>query len=79
MLGKNIIPLFYKQKAQPSFYSSAPSPTHLSLDALYTWITKKLNNSTTDVVNLVVQELESLLRVQAYRLPVWNTQNAIKE
>ncbi|KAI7889805.1 armadillo-type protein [Mucor mucedo] len=58
---------------------SAPSPTHVSLDALYTWITKKLNSSSPDIVNLVIQELESLLRVQAYRLPVWNTQNAIKE
>lgn len=58
---------------------SAPSPSSLNLDALYKWITKKLSGNINDVTNLVIQELESLLRVNAYRLPIWNTQNAIKE
>ncbi|KAG2234813.1 hypothetical protein INT48_006730 [Thamnidium elegans] len=48
---------------------SAPSPSQVKLDPLFTWITKKLANSINDVVNLMVQELESLLRIQAYRLP----------
>lgn len=61
------------------FTSSAPSPSHVKLDPLFTWITKKLSNSINDVVNLMVQELESLLRIQAYRVPVWNTKDAIKE
>lgn len=61
------------------FFSSAPSPSSLNLDALYKWITKKLSGNINDVTNLVIQELESLLRVNAYRLPIWNTQNAIKE
>lgn len=59
--------------------SSAPSPSHVNLDRLYTWITKKLSGSVKDVVNLMIQEFESLLRVQAYRKPIWNTKNAIKE
>ncbi len=59
--------------------SSAPSPSHVDLGPLFKWITKKLTGSINDVVNLVIQELESLLRITAYRLPVWNTQNAIKE
>ncbi|CAO3627296.1 unnamed protein product [Mucor hiemalis] len=58
---------------------SASSPSSLNLDALYKWITKKLSGTINDVTNLVIQELESLLRINAYRLPVWNTQNAIKE
>ncbi|KAI9356848.1 armadillo-type protein [Pilaira anomala] len=58
---------------------SAPSPSHVNLDPLYTWITKKLSGSVKDVVNLMIQELESLLRVQAYRKPIWNTKNAMKE
>ncbi|KAF1796618.1 armadillo-type protein [Mucor lusitanicus] len=58
---------------------SAPSPSSVDLSALFNWITKKLTGSINDVVNLVIQELESLLRVNTYRLSVWNTQNAIKE
>jgi V-type H+-transporting ATPase subunit H len=60
-------------------YSSAPSPSSVDISVLFNWITKKLTGSTNDVVNLVIQELESLLRVNSYRLSVWNTQNAIKE
>ncbi|KAG2192027.1 hypothetical protein INT46_011845 [Mucor plumbeus] len=58
---------------------SAPSPSSVDISVLFNWITKKLTGSINDVVNLVIQELESLLRVNSYRLSVWNTQNAIKE
>ncbi|KAI8967525.1 armadillo-type protein [Mycotypha africana] len=58
---------------------SAPSPTTVDLSPLFKWITTKLTGSINDVVNLVIQELESILRVNAYRLSVWNTPNAIKE
>ncbi|KAI8637446.1 armadillo-type protein [Parasitella parasitica] len=58
---------------------SAPSSCSVDLSALFNWITRKLTGSQNDVVNLVIQELESLLRVDKYRLSVWNTQNAIKE
>lgn len=59
--------------------SSAPSPASVDLAPLFKWITKKLAGSINDVVNLAIQELESLLRITTYRLPVWNTQNAMKE
>ncbi|CEP16084.1 hypothetical protein [Parasitella parasitica] len=58
---------------------SAPSSCSVDLSALFNWMTQKLTGSINDVVNLVIQELESLLRVDRYRLSVWNTPNAIKE
>ncbi|KAI8074348.1 ATPase V1 complex subunit H [Gilbertella persicaria] len=58
---------------------SAPSPSNVDLSALFRWITNKLSGSNSDVVHLVIQELESILRVNTYRLAVWHTQNAVKE
>ncbi|KAI8880611.1 ATPase V1 complex subunit H [Backusella circina FSU 941] len=56
---------------------SAPSSVNLS--SLFVWITKKLADTNKEVVDLAIQELESLLRVNKYRLPIWNTQNTVKE
>ncbi|KAI7905870.1 ATPase V1 complex subunit H [Cokeromyces recurvatus] len=58
---------------------SAPSPSQVDISPLLNWITRKLTGSINDVVNLVIQELESILRVSAYRSAVWNTQNCVKE
>jgi V-type H+-transporting ATPase subunit H len=60
-------------------YSSTPTPAHVDLSPLFNWITKKLSSSVNDVVNLAIQELESLLRVNSYRLAIWHTQNLVKE
>ncbi|CEI94961.1 hypothetical protein G6F70_001582 [Rhizopus microsporus] len=58
---------------------SAPEPTTVDLSALYVWITKKLAGNQNDIAELAIQELESLLRISQYRLPIWNTQNTVKE
>ncbi|KAG1049647.1 hypothetical protein G6F43_008036 [Rhizopus delemar] len=59
---------------------SAPEPSSIvDLSTLYQWITEKLTSHQNEVVELVIQELESLLRISNYRLPIWNTQNTIKE
>lgn len=59
--------------------SSAPQPDKLDLSDLWLWITEQLNGKRPEIVDLVVQELESLLRVRQYRLPFWHTRNAVKE
>jgi V-type H+-transporting ATPase subunit H len=58
-------------------YSSAPSSVNLT--SLFVWITKKLADANKDIADLAIQELESLLRVNKFRLPIWNTQNTVKE
>ncbi|KAI8986403.1 armadillo-type protein [Pilobolus umbonatus] len=58
---------------------SVPSPAAVNLQPLFKWITGKLTSSNHDIVDIAIQELESLLRVSEYRLSIWNTPNAIKE
>ncbi|CAO3694994.1 unnamed protein product [Rhizopus stolonifer] len=58
---------------------SSPEPSSLDLSVLYNWINTTLTSNQSEVVELAIQELESLLRVSEYRLPIWNTQNTVKE
>ncbi|KAI8368483.1 ATPase V1 complex subunit H [Blakeslea trispora] len=58
---------------------SAPSPSHVDLSYFFNWIGNKLTSSNNDIVSLAIQELESLLRINAYRLAVWNTKDITKE
>ncbi|KAI9264760.1 armadillo-type protein [Sporodiniella umbellata] len=58
---------------------STPEPSQFDLSALYNWVTQKLSSNQKEVVELVIQELESLLRIREYRMSIWNTQNTVKE
>ncbi|KAI9484895.1 armadillo-type protein [Zychaea mexicana] len=58
---------------------SAPNPGSLDLSDLWRWISEQLASRKPEVVDVVVQEVESLLRVRQFRMPFWNTQNTIKE
>ncbi|KAI9272853.1 armadillo-type protein [Phascolomyces articulosus] len=58
---------------------SAPHPGSLDISDLWRWISEQLASRKPEVVDVVVQEVESLLRVRQFRIPFWNTQNAIKE
>ncbi|KAI8880056.1 ARM repeat-containing protein [Backusella circina FSU 941] len=45
------------------------------------YIAQKLGGAPNDVIDIAIQELESLLRIKSFRLQFWNTKdaNAIKE
>ncbi|KAI7862067.1 ATPase V1 complex subunit H [Spinellus fusiger] len=58
---------------------TASTPTQVDLRELYQWITLQLSQKHIETVDLVVQELESLLRVQEYRALFWTTPYASKE
>lgn len=60
-------------------HRSSPSPEHAELYELYTWLTQQLASANNDIVDIAVQELGSLLRVSKYRIPFWNTPNAVKK
>ncbi|CAO3588003.1 unnamed protein product [Absidia cylindrospora] len=57
---------------------SSPCPEKAELYELSTWLAQQLASTNKDVVDISVQELESLLRVREYRLAFWNTPNAVK-
>ncbi|KAI8068708.1 armadillo-type protein [Gongronella butleri] len=58
--------------------SSSPTPESVELYELYGWLTQSLTSTNINFVDIAVQELESLLRVRAYRLPVWNAPQLVK-
>ncbi|ORX51659.1 ATPase, V1 complex, subunit H [Hesseltinella vesiculosa] len=58
--------------------SSSPSPEKVDLYELYGWLTQQLASSNLNLVDIAVQELESLLRVRAYRMPVWRSPQLVK-
>ncbi|KAL0086266.1 ATPase, V1 complex, subunit H [Phycomyces blakesleeanus] len=58
---------------------AAPAPSKVDLSDLYRWITLQLNQHRPEIVDLIVQELESILRVRQYRIAFWETPNAMKE
>ncbi|KAG2225210.1 hypothetical protein INT45_009539 [Circinella minor] len=58
---------------------SAPNPGSVDISDLWRWITEQLASRKPEVVDVVVQEAESLLRVRQFRMPFWNTQNAVEE
>ncbi|CAO3663627.1 unnamed protein product [Umbelopsis ramanniana] len=58
------------------FASSAPSPSMVDLGPFYNWIAAQVQSEDLRIVDLAVQELESILRVREYRLPFWETPKA---
>ncbi|KAG0166701.1 H(+)-transporting V1 sector ATPase subunit H [Apophysomyces sp. BC1034] len=59
---------------------SAPAPESVDLSELSDWIAKQLASSQrAEIIDLVVQELESLLRVRQYRLSLWRTKNIVQD
>ncbi|KAJ8651800.1 hypothetical protein O0I10_012621 [Lichtheimia ornata] len=58
---------------------SSPNPGALDLTQLWQWIIQQLGSQHPEVVDLVTQEIESLLRVRQYRIPFWKTPHAMKE
>ncbi|KAI8089241.1 ATPase, V1 complex, subunit H [Halteromyces radiatus] len=57
--------------------SSSPCPEQNDLTELYSWLASQLTNANNNLVDIAVQELESLLRVRTYRVPFWKTPNAV--
>jgi V-type H+-transporting ATPase subunit H len=57
-------------------FSSAPSPSMVDLGPFYNWIATQVQSEDLRIVDLAVQELESILRVREYRLPFWETPKA---
>ncbi|KAF7721503.1 H(+)-transporting V1 sector ATPase subunit H [Apophysomyces ossiformis] len=59
---------------------SAPNPSSVNLSELFNWIAQQLTNSQRiEIIDIIIQELESLLRIGQYRLPIWNTRNIVQE
>ncbi|KAJ2959036.1 hypothetical protein NQZ79_g5447 [Umbelopsis isabellina] len=58
------------------FACSAPSPASVDLSSYFSWVATQLQGDDLRLVDLVVQELESVLRVREYRMTFWNTTKA---
>jgi V-type H+-transporting ATPase subunit H len=58
------------------YVSSAPSPASVDLSSYFSWVAGQLQGDDLRLVDLAVQELESVLRVREYRLTFWNTTKA---
>lgn len=48
----------------------------VDLGPFYNWIAAQVQSEDLRIVDLAVQELESILRVREYRLPFWETPKA---
>jgi hypothetical protein len=57
-------------------FSSAPSPSSVDLSPYFSWVSQQLQGEDLRLVDLTVQELESILRIREYRMPFWETPKA---
>ncbi|KAI9282974.1 armadillo-type protein [Umbelopsis sp. AD052] len=74
-VNDDIVPL-QASKILTIFASSAPSPSMVDLSPYFNWIATQVQSEDLRIVDLAVQELESILRVREYRLPFWETPKA---
>ncbi|ORY93193.1 ATPase V1 complex subunit H [Syncephalastrum racemosum] len=55
----------------------SPTPAQTDVTALCKWLSMHLASPNPQIMDLAVQETESLLGVREYRNTFWNTQNAV--